>query len=104
MQKAKKVSSLSFLQGNLLNVLKQSILFILLWLIFRHVLSTGELIAMQFISTAIFTPLQDLGNLIILYREADASLKSFDRLMSKPIEQRPDNSVEIGKLESLRFD
>jgi ATP-binding cassette subfamily B protein len=104
MQKAKKVSSLSFLQGNMLNLLKQSILFILLWLIFRKVLSTGELIAMQFISTAIFTPLQELGNMIILYREADASLKSFDRLMNKSIEQRPENSIELGKLESLRFE
>ncbi len=104
MIKAKKVSVLSFLQGNLLNLLKQSILFILLWLIFRQVLSTGELIAMQFISTAIFTPLQELGNLIILYREADASLQNFDRLMQKPVEKRPDNSIEIAELSSLRFE
>ncbi|WP_134151475.1 ABC transporter ATP-binding protein [Flavobacterium sp. 270] len=103
MIKAKKVSVLSFLQGNMLNLLKQSILFILLWLIFRKVLTTGELIAMQFISTAIFTPLQDLGNMIILYREADASLKTFDRLMNRPIEQRPENSIEVEKLESLEF-
>jgi ATP-binding cassette subfamily B protein len=104
MEKARKVSVLSFLQGNLLNLLKQSILFILLWLIFRKVLSTGELIAMQFISTAIFTPLQELGNLILLYREADASLKNFDKLMNRPVEQRPDHSVEVGQLTSLRFD
>lgn len=104
MEKARKITSLSFLQGSLLNLLKQSILFILLWLIFREVLSTGELIAMQFISTAIFTPLQDLGNMIILYREADASLKSFDKLMSKAIEQRPENSIELGTLERLHFD
>lgn len=103
MQKARKVSVLSFLQGNMLNLLKQSILFILLWLIFRKVLTTGELIAMQFISTAIFTPLQDLGNMIILYREADASLKTFDRLMNRPIETRPENSIEVDKLESLEF-
>lgn len=104
MQKAKKVSSLSFLQGNMLNLLKQSILFILLWLIFRRVVSTGELIAMQFISTAIFTPLQDLGNMIILYREAETSMQTFDRLMNKPIEQRPENSIEVGKLENLQFE
>ncbi len=104
MLKARKVSLLSFLQGNMLNLLKQSILFILLWLIFRKVLTTGELIAMQFISTAIFTPLQDLGNMIVLYREADASLKGFDRLMNKPVEQRPDNSVGLDTLERLQFD
>lgn len=104
MYKARKVSLLSFFQGNALNLLKQSILFILLWLIFRKVLSTGELIAMQFISTAIFGPLQDLGNMILLYRETDASLKTFDVLMSKPVEQRPEDPVEIGALESLRFE
>lgn len=104
MYKARKVSWLSFFQGNMLNLLKQSILFILLWLIFRKVLSTGELIAMQFISTAIFTPLQDLGNLILLYREADASFTSFDVLMHRSIERRPDESVETGDLEELRFD
>jgi ATP-binding cassette subfamily B protein len=104
MVKARKVSFLSFLQGNLLAVLKQSILFILLWLIFRNILSTGELIAMQFISVAIFTPLQDLGNLIILYREAHASLTTFDTIMHKPVEQRPENSVEVGPLHSLRFE
>ncbi|WP_158796121.1 ABC transporter ATP-binding protein [Pedobacter sp. L105] len=103
MLKARKVSMLSFLQGNLLNVLKQSVLFILLWLIFRKILSNGELIAMQFISTAIFTPLQDLGNMIILYREADASLKTFDNLMQKRIEVRPENSIELGSLERLEF-
>ncbi|QDW25689.1 ABC transporter ATP-binding protein [Pedobacter sp. KBS0701] len=103
MLKARKVSTLSFLQGNLLNLLKQSVLFILLWLIFRKILSTGELIAMQFISTAIFTPLQDLGNMIILYREADASLKTFDNLMQKPIETRPEDAVELNALNRLEF-
>lgn len=103
MYKARKVSSLSFLQGTTLSLLKQSILFILLWLIFRKVLSTGELIAMQFISTAIFVPLQDLGNMILQYREVDASIKNFDRLMRKQVERRPENPVELGPLESLEF-
>ncbi|WP_316761177.1 ABC transporter ATP-binding protein [Pedobacter aquatilis] len=103
MLKAKKVSTLSFLQGGLLILLKQSVLFILLWLIFRNILSTGELIAMQFISSAIFTPLQDLGNMIILYREADTSLNTFDMLMKKPVETRPENSVEVASLETLEF-
>jgi ATP-binding cassette subfamily B protein len=104
MLKARKVAMLSFFQGNLLNLLKQSVLFILLWLIFRQVLTTGELIAMQFISTAIFNPLQDLGNMIILYREADASLHTFDGLMRKQVETRPENPVEFGVLENLEFD
>ncbi len=104
MQKVRKVRSLSFLQGTTLNLLRQSILFILLWLIFRNILSTGELIAMQFISTAIFGPLQDLGNIILQYREVEASVNNFDTLMKKPIEQRPEQPVETGPLKNLEFD
>jgi ATP-binding cassette, subfamily B, bacterial len=104
MQKVKRVRSLSFLQGSTLSLLKHSILFTLLWLIFRDVLTTGELISMQFISTAIFVPLQDLGNIILQYREAESSLLIFDKLLKKPIEQRPEEPVDIGPLEELQFD
>ncbi len=104
MEKTRKTRTLSFLQGTTLNLLKQSILFILLWLIFRNQLSTGELISMQFISTSIFGPLQDLGNIILQYREVEASIYNFDTLMQKPIEQRPEEPVEIGNLNDLKFD
>lgn len=104
LQKVKKVRMLSFLQSSALTLLRQSILFILLWLIFRHVLTTGELISMQFISTTIFGPLQDLGNIILSYREAEASIMNFDRLMKKPVEMRPEEPVAIGPLESMRFE
>ena len=104
MEKTKQVRTLSFFQGTALNVLRQSILFILLWLIFGNVLTTGELISMQFISTAIFGPLQDLGNIILQYREAQASLNNFDQLMNKPIEMRPENPIEINELNEMRFE
>ncbi|MEG1770199.1 MAG: ABC transporter transmembrane domain-containing protein, partial [Comamonas sp.] len=68
MLKVKRIRLLSFLQGSTLSLLKLGILFALLWLIFRDVLSTGELIAMQFISVAIFAPLQELGNIIVAWR------------------------------------
>lgn len=104
MMKTRKVRTLSFLQGTTLNLLKQSILFILLWLIFRNVLTTGELISMQFISTAIIGPLQDLGNIIIQYREAEASLQVFNNLMMKEPEYRPEEPIDVDAIEHLEFD
>jgi ATP-binding cassette subfamily B protein len=59
---------------------------------------------MQFISTRIIFPLQDLGSIILAFREAQASLQLFDELMRKTPEQRPAEPVEIGEIESLRFD
>ncbi|MDB5751482.1 MAG: transporter related protein [Ramlibacter sp.] len=104
MAKVRRIRWLSFLQGTTLSVLKLSILFSLLWLIFRDVLSTGELIAMQFISVAILAPLQELGSVILAWREASSSLTNFAELMSKPVDQRPKDAVHVGAIESLRFE
>ncbi len=104
MVKVRKVRMLSFLQGSALGLLKQSILFMLLWLIFRNLLAPGELIAMQFITAQIFTPLQDLGNIILHYREADASLQTYDGIMRRPIETNPEEPVETGPIQHLRFE
>ena len=79
-------------------------MFILLWLIFRSVLSPGELVSLQVIINTIFGPLQQMGGFILQYREAEASLQLFEQLMQKPVERRPDEPVEIGALESLRFE
>lgn len=101
--KVRRVRLLSFLQGSTLTLLKQSILFILLWLIFRKVLAPGELIAMQFITAQIFTPLQELGNIILFYREADAALHTYDGLMRRPVETNPEAPIETGPIQHLRF-
>jgi len=104
MQKVKKIRTLSFFQRSVLLILKESILFILLWLIFRHLLTTGELIAMQFISTRIMFPLQELGSIMLAYREAEASLHIFSNLMKKETEFRPEEPVDIGDIENFRFE
>jgi ATP-binding cassette subfamily B protein len=102
--KVRKVRTLTFLQGSALTLLRQSILFILLWLIFRKLLEPGELIAMQFIAAQIFMPLQDLGNVMILYREADASLTTYDALLRRTIETNPEEPIDTGPITHLRFD
>jgi ATP-binding cassette subfamily B protein len=104
MMKVKRIRLLTFLQGATLSILKQSILFILLWLIFRKALTTGELISMQFISTIIFGPLQDLGSIIVSYHEVESSVNNFDQLMQKPIEQNVENPIEVDELRDIRFE
>ncbi len=104
MTKVRRIRWLSFLQGSTLSILKLSVLFTLLWLIFRDVLSTGELIAMQFISVAILAPLQELGTIILTWREASSSMSNFEELMAKPVERRPPDAVQLGPIESLRFE
>lgn len=104
MTKVKRVRFLTFFQGTTLSVLKQSILFILLWLIFHKSLTTGELVSMQFITAIIFGPLQDLGTIIVSYREAEASMTSFNQLMQKTVEEPPENPIAIDELNDIRFE
>jgi ATP-binding cassette subfamily B protein len=104
MAKVRRIRWLTLLQGSTLSVLKLSVLFVLLWLIFRNVLTTGELIAMQFISVGILAPLQELGTIILAWREASSSLADFAELMSRPIDHRPKDAVHVGPIESLRFE
>ena len=101
--KVKKVRSLNFVQGTMINLFRQSILFGLTWLIFQKVLTPGELITMQFFSFFLFGALQEFGNIILAYREAEASLNNFKSLMERPLEPKPLDAIEIGDIESLEF-
>ena len=103
LKKVKSIRTLSFIQGTFVNTLRQMILFLLMYLIFKDQLSVGQLFTMQLYSFFIFGPLQEIGNIIISYREAEASLNNFKNLMARPAEPRPVHPQAIGPLETLAF-
>jgi ATP-binding cassette subfamily B protein len=104
LKKVKSIRSLSFIQGTMVNFLRQVITFTLMWLIFKEVLTVGQLISLQFYSFFIFGPLQEIGSIIMSYREAEASLINFHTLMQKEVEPRPAHPRHIGMIEELEFD
>jgi ATP-binding cassette subfamily B protein len=101
--KVKRVRSLSFLQGTLVNTLRQVILFLMMWLIFREKMRPDQLVTMQVFSFFVFGPLQEIGNIILSYREAEASLNNFETLMMKAPESQPINPSHLGNIEKLSF-
>jgi ATP-binding cassette subfamily B protein len=58
---------------------------------------------MQIYSFFVFGPLQEIGNIILSYREAEASLTNFNNLMNKLPEQQPANPKHLGPVEELEF-
>ncbi len=102
--KVKRIRSISFIQGTFVNTLRQVILFLLLLLIFNETMDAGQLVTMQIFSFFVFGPLQEIGNIILSYREAQASLENFDNLMKKAPEQQPVNPLHLGAIEELEFD
>lgn len=103
LRKVKSIRSISFVQGTMVNFLRQVIAFNLLLLIFWKELTPGQYLALQFYGFFIFGPLQEIGNIILSYREAEASLNNFHNLMQKAPESVPAAPFSIGNIKSLEF-
>jgi len=104
LKKIKYIRSLSFIQGTVVNLLRNCLLFFMLYLVFIHHLTFGEFFSLFIYSFFIFSPLQELGTIINIYREAEVSLKNFDDILKTPHEPRPQNPKEVGLVNELSFE
>jgi len=104
LKKVRYLRSLSFIQGSFVNLLRTSILFLMLYLIFTQQITVGQFFSLFIYSFFIFGPLQELGNVINVYRETEVSLNNFETILNLPPEPRPQRPVRIGELDSLRFE
>ncbi len=102
--KVKRIRSISFIQGTFVNTLRQIILFLLMLFIYRGSMDAGQIVTMQIFSFFVFGPLQEIGNIILTYREAQASLENFANLMKKSPEPTAANPSHLGRIEMLEFD
>lgn len=104
LKKVRSIRSISFVQGTFVNTLRQAIMFFLLYLVFRGELVVAQIIALQFFSFFIFNPLQEMGNVILSYREAEASLNNFQKVLSTPIEVKPVSPKQLNAISTLQFE
>lgn len=103
LRKVKYVRSLSFIQGTLVNLLRNLILLLMLYLIYAGRISVGEFFSLFIYSFFIFGPLQELGNIINIYRESEVSLENFKRILNIPKEKKPQKPAQLGCITSLKF-
>ncbi len=104
LKKVRYLRSLSFIQGTVVNALRTSILFLMLYLIYSRDITVGQFFALWIYSFFIFGPLQELGNVITAYRDAEVSLGRFEKLMKLPGEPLPANPVPPFVLDRLEFE
>jgi ATP-binding cassette, subfamily B, bacterial len=103
LKKVRYLRSLSFVQGTFVNLLRTSILFLMLYLIFTQKITVGQFFSLFIYSFFIFGPLQDLGNIINTYRETEVSLENFRGILNIPKDPKPANPVPINDLTTLEF-
>ena len=104
LRKVRYLRSLSFIQGTAVNFLRTSIMFLMLYLIFAQQITVGQFFSLFIYSFFIFGPLQELGNVINIYRETEASLANFESILRIPKEPRPLQPVPMGPLTTLAFE
>jgi ATP-binding cassette subfamily B protein len=104
LKKVKYLRSLSFIQGTAVNALRTSILFLMLYLIFRQQITIGQFFSLMIYSFFIFTPLQELGNVMNIYRETEVSLANFQQILDTPRDPKPDNPELVDELMTLQFE
>jgi ATP-binding cassette subfamily B protein len=104
LKKVRYIRSLSFIQGTCVNFVRTSILFLMLYLIFDKQITVGQFFSLLIYSFFIFGPLQELGNVINSYRETEASLETFEKILQTPIDPKPLSPIEVNDLRVLDFD
>ena len=104
LKKVRYLRSLSFVQGTCVNLLRTAILFLMLYLIFTQRITVGQFFSLFIYSFFIFGPLQELGNVINIYRETEVSLNNFREILALPPEPRPQHPVELNALQTLSFE
>jgi ATP-binding cassette subfamily B protein len=104
LKKVKYLRSLSFIQGTTVNLLRTSIMFLMLYLIFTRAITVGQFFSLFIYSFFIFGPLQELGNIINIYRETEASLNVYQEIMRIPKEPRPINPAPLSDLTTMAFE
>lgn len=103
LKKVRYVRSLGFIQGTCVNLLRVTILGVMMYLIFTQKITVGQFTTLFIYSFFIFGPLQELGNIINIYREAEVSMANFNNIMSMPAEHTPLHPLSIGKVNEFEF-
>src|ERR671922_1863686 len=104
LRKVRYIRSLSFVQGTAVNFIRTCILLLMLYLIFTQEITVGQFFSLLIYSFFIFGPLQEMGNVINIYRETEASLANFEKILRTPPDPKPSSPVPIDDLRTLEFD
>ncbi|GAB4021279.1 ABC transporter ATP-binding protein [Spirosoma sp. KCTC 42546] len=104
LKKVRYIRSLSFIQGTFVNLLRNAIMLLMLFLVVQGKITVGEFFSLFIYSFAIFGPLQELGNIINVYRETEASLANFQQILDTPRDVQPVHPQPVKTLKTLAFE
>jgi ATP-binding cassette, subfamily B, bacterial len=102
--KLRHLKSLGVVQGAAVSLARAIITLVMLYLLYVELLTVGQFFSLFVYAIVIFMPIQELGNVVNIYRETAASLHAYQTMLRRPTEGKPIHPVPLHDLPTLRFD
>lgn len=103
LQKLRYIRGTSFIQGTIINLLRTTIIAVMLIMVWKGSLTFGQVWSLLIYSFYLFGPLQELGNMFSAYSESSASLAKFEEVVNKQQEVIPQNAIMLDTVTSISF-
>ncbi len=103
LKKLRYLRTLDFIQGTVTNMVRAGLYLFLFYLVFTQKISLGQYLSLNIYSFWLFFPLAQISTFISTYRQAEASLENYTKVMATPVEAEPVSPVAIGNVSTLTF-
>jgi ATP-binding cassette subfamily B protein len=103
LKKLRYLRMLDFVQGTVTNFIRAGLYLFLFYLIFTERITFGQYLSLNIYSFWLFFPMQQITSFISTYRQAEASLANYSKLMSTLPEPKSTSPVALGPVTKLEF-
>ncbi|MBP6926341.1 MAG: ABC transporter ATP-binding protein [Candidatus Pacebacteria bacterium] len=103
LKKLRYLRSLDFVQGTLTNTVRAGLYLFLFYLIFTETITIGQYFSLNIYTFWLFFPLQAIPGFIASYRQAEASIANYTKLMETASEPKAAHPKAIGEVKELAF-
>ncbi len=104
LKKLRYLRMLDFVQGTVTNFIRAGLYLFLFYLVFIERITLGQYLSLNFYSFWLMFPLSQITTFINTYRQAEASLANYTKLMATPAEPKAASPKTLGKIEKLTFE
>ncbi len=104
LKKLRYLRLLDFIQGTVTNAIRAGLYLFLFYLIFTQRITLGQYISLNIYSFWLFFPISQIAAYIATYRQAEASLANYQKLMETASEPKALSPKATGTIEKLDFD
>jgi ATP-binding cassette subfamily B protein len=104
LKKLKYLRMLDFVQGTVTNLIRAGLYFFLFYLVFTEKITLGQYLSLNIFSFWLFFPVAQISAYIGTYRQAEASLANYSKLMATAPEARALSPRALGPVTTLAFE